>query len=227
MFAAVGSVYANMFDFRGRARRAEYWWFVLFVFVLNIAFSAGLALWMFGQADVMAALAADGDVETLLAQIQGQFLRVGAVAAVVMLFAIFIPQLAVTVRRLHDTGRSGWWMFKPFLISMGVALGVGFLAISPDGTASPALLIVTYLTPLACQIWYFVVMCLPGERGDNRFGPDPIEDRMQSEAGHPALVKEMDEELSRQVAEQRREEFKDYYRARVLPAIERNKTRRA
>jgi uncharacterized membrane protein YhaH (DUF805 family) len=32
------------------------------------------------------------------------------------LFLYWIPQLAVTVRRLHDTGRSGWWMFKPFIV---------------------------------------------------------------------------------------------------------------
>jgi uncharacterized membrane protein YhaH (DUF805 family) len=36
MFAAVGSVYANMFNFSGRARRAEYWWFFLFWIILNV-----------------------------------------------------------------------------------------------------------------------------------------------------------------------------------------------
>jgi hypothetical protein len=35
MFAAVGSVYANMFNFSGRARRAEYWWYFLFVIIMS------------------------------------------------------------------------------------------------------------------------------------------------------------------------------------------------
>lgn len=227
MFAAVRSVYANMFTFSGRARRAEYWWFFLFVILLNFALTGGVALWMFGQAEVMSALATDTGAEALVAQFQRQFMGGAAAFLAVMFFGVFLPQLSVTVRRLHDTGRSGWWMFKPFLIGIGLALGVGGLAAFTGGAVSPALLIVTYLTPLACQIWYLVVLCLPGERGDNRFGPDPIGDRLETGAGHPALVKEMDDALGRQVAEERREEFKDYYRARVLPAIERNKARRA
>jgi hypothetical protein len=48
----------------------------------------------------------------------------------------------------------------------------------------------------------------------------------RAEASHPALVKEMDEELGRMVADRRKEEFQDYYRARVLPAIERQKAAR-
>jgi hypothetical protein len=40
------------------------------------------------------------------------------------------------------------------------------------------------------------------------------------------MVKEMDEELGRMVADRRKEEFQDYYRARVLPAIERTKAAR-
>jgi hypothetical protein len=72
----------------------------------------------------------------------------------------------------------------------------------------------------------YVVLCLPGTHGNNRFGPDPIPDRPPRESSHPALVKEMDEELGRMVADRRKEEFQDYYRARVLPAIERTKSAR-
>jgi hypothetical protein len=46
MFAAVGSVYANMFNFSGRARRAEYWWYFLFVFIINIIAQGGLIYWL-------------------------------------------------------------------------------------------------------------------------------------------------------------------------------------
>jgi uncharacterized membrane protein YhaH (DUF805 family) len=45
MFAAVGSVYANMFNFSGRARRAEFWWFYLFCIIVSAIGTAGLMYW--------------------------------------------------------------------------------------------------------------------------------------------------------------------------------------
>lgn len=225
MFAAVGSVYANMFNFSGRARRAEYWWFFLFVFLMNIALSGGFAVWMLTQAPSLLAQGGEAALEALVLQYESLVLVASAVSLALMVFAVFIPQLAVTVRRLHDTGRSGWWMFKPFLVCLVAIAGV-MVATVALGPAAMGLLTMASFIPIACNIWYIVVMCLPGEHGENRFGPDPIADRPPSQTGHPALVKEMDEELSRIVAERRKEEFKDYYRARVLPAIERNKSRR-
>jgi uncharacterized membrane protein YhaH (DUF805 family) len=59
------------------------------------------------------------------------------------LFLYWIPQLAVTVRRLHDTGRSGWWMFKPFIWAFSALRPR--LRRRPDGggrvTPSPALML--------------------------------------------------------------------------------------
>jgi hypothetical protein len=46
MFAAVGSVYANMFNFSGRARRAEYWWYFLFILIMNFILHGGLIYWL-------------------------------------------------------------------------------------------------------------------------------------------------------------------------------------
>jgi uncharacterized membrane protein YhaH (DUF805 family) len=227
MFAAVRSVYANMFNFGGRARRAEYWWYFLFVIVMNFAISGALTGWMVMQAPAWAMPGNEAAAEALMMEFRGQFIAGSVVALVLMLFGYLIPQLAVTVRRLHDTGRSGWWIFKPFLVGIAAMGGIVVFAMGPlGGAAAPGLMVLAVFVPFACNVWYIVVMCLPGDHGDNRFGPDPIRDRKPSEAGHPALVKEMDEELSRQVALQRREEFKDYYQARVLPAIERNKSAR-
>jgi uncharacterized membrane protein YhaH (DUF805 family) len=226
MFAAVGSVYANMFNFSGRARRAEYWWFFLFIILMNVALSGGFTFWALTQAPSLLAQGGEAALEALVLQYESLVLVASAVGVAVMVFAVFIPQLAVTVRRLHDTGRSGWWIFKPFLVCV-VAIAAVMVAAVILGPAAIGLLTMASLIPIACNIWYIVVMCLPSERGENRFGPDPIADRPPEKARHPALVKEMDEELSRMVAERRREEFRDYYRARVVPAIERNKTRRA
>ena len=226
MFAAVWSVYANMFNFSGRARRAEYWLYFLFLIVINSAVSVAIPGLMLMQAFGWDMPGNEAAIEALLTEFRGPILTASGGTFVVMLFGVIIPQLAVTVRRLHDTGRSGWWMFKPLLVCIVAVFGLFFAAMFSGGDSAAGLMAVAVVIPLACYIWYMVVMCLPGDYGDNRFGPDPVEGRSPADARHPALVKEMDEDLSRPVAERRREEFKDYYRARVAPAIDRNRTRR-
>lgn len=90
MIEAVNSVFANYANFSGRARRSEYWYFVLFNMAAPMA--AGM---------VLAFLRMNDHAYELL---------VGIYSAVT-----FIPGLAVLVRRLHDVGRSGgcalWVLF--------------------------------------------------------------------------------------------------------------------
>lgn len=76
-------------DFSGRARRKEYWMFLLVNMLISIAlgFVAGF---------VGGTLGLSSNMSTAL--------------ALVYSVAIFVPSLAVSVRRLHDTGRSGWWL---------------------------------------------------------------------------------------------------------------------
>lgn len=74
--------------FSGRARRKEYWMFVLF----NIIFS-------------VVAVVLDNVLRTASEDL-GYGLLYGLYS-----LAVFIPGLAVTVRRLHDVGKSGWWIF--------------------------------------------------------------------------------------------------------------------
>jgi uncharacterized membrane protein YhaH (DUF805 family) len=75
-------------DFSGRARRKEFWMFFLFYFIFALVLSIidGLLGWGF----------ADGTFGILY---------------MLFVLAALLPYLAVTVRRLHDTGRSGWWYF--------------------------------------------------------------------------------------------------------------------
>ncbi|MFT2009884.1 DUF805 domain-containing protein [Pontibacter sp. 13R65] len=77
-------------EFSGRSRRSEYWYFMLF----NVIISMVLAL-----------------VDMAV----GSF---GILGGLYSLF-IFIPSLALTVRRLHDTGRSGWWMLISLIPFIG------------------------------------------------------------------------------------------------------------
>ena len=81
------SLYAT---FSGRARRAEYWQFTLFYFILNIVVS------------VIDATTMENGILTLLVGL-----------------ALFLPALGVAVRRLHDTNRSGWWILIIFIPIVG------------------------------------------------------------------------------------------------------------
>jgi uncharacterized membrane protein YhaH (DUF805 family) len=80
--------------FQGRARRKEYWMFLLF----NVLIAFGLG---FAMAFLSAMLGF------------GQSL-VNATSTIYSL-AVLIPGIAVGVRRMHDIGRSGWWIFFPIV----------------------------------------------------------------------------------------------------------------
>ncbi len=73
-------------DFKGRARRKEYWMFVLFNFIISFVMS-------------------------LLGLV---------VLSWIYTVAVFIPSLAVCVRRLHDIGKSGWWLLISFIPLIGL-----------------------------------------------------------------------------------------------------------
>jgi uncharacterized membrane protein YhaH (DUF805 family) len=88
---AVKSFWSNYTNFKGRARRSEYWFIQLFLIATNIAVAViDLALM-------------NGDVERFIAN------GGGGIVGLIWIFATIIPALAVLIRRLHDTNRSGWW----------------------------------------------------------------------------------------------------------------------
>jgi len=84
-------------DFNGRARRSEYWFFVLFNILIVMLI---------------------GIIDSLL------FVRFLGfpVLTLVYFFAQIVPGLAVAIRRLHDTNRSGWWLLLGFVPVVGLAV---------------------------------------------------------------------------------------------------------
>jgi uncharacterized membrane protein YhaH (DUF805 family) len=75
-------------DFNGRARRSEYWFFVLFTAIVSLIGSV---------------------LDTIFGLRSGAYGGTGPIQGVLQL-ALLVPGLAVGARRLHDTGRSGWWL---------------------------------------------------------------------------------------------------------------------
>ena len=90
--------------FEGRARRREYWMF----FLINLLI--GIVL---------------GIADAALARVVGQ--RGFAIFGPLYSLAVLIPSLAVGVRRLHDTGRSGWWLLISFVPLIGFIVLIVFL----------------------------------------------------------------------------------------------------
>lgn len=100
--ASVRHVFSNYVNFKGRAQRGEYWWFVLFVLLCAFATSA-----------VDSALFGTPADET--GPIYGLFI-----------LAILLPGVGVTARRLHDIGKSGWWQLINFVPLIGFLVMIYF-----------------------------------------------------------------------------------------------------
>ncbi len=130
---AVKLGFGKYLEFDGRATRAEYWWWQLFVILVS---------WV-----------------PIIGGIIG--------------LATLIPSLAVTSRRLHDVGRTGWWQVLPwgFLVVFFLALIFGFVLSSVFILAGISILAVIPVLILLL-VWY----CTRGENGTNKYGPEPSHD---------------------------------------------------
>ncbi len=147
---AIGEGLFNFMNFRARAARAEYWWWVLFALIIGI-------------------------VATILDFLIFRGWESGPFALITNL-ALFFPGLTVTVRRLHDTGKSGWWMLLLFAIVFLAAGGfVAALAANPFNPFQGVGLVfiaVPGVLFFACAILIFIWTLLPSNPGNNRYGPN-------------------------------------------------------
>jgi uncharacterized membrane protein YhaH (DUF805 family) len=97
---AVSTALSNYVNFSGRSARPEYWYFALFLVLVGIAASLiDLAL---GFVDVDSGLPGP--------------------LSIIFTLATILPGLSVSVRRLHDIGRSGWWVLISLVPIIGVIL---------------------------------------------------------------------------------------------------------
>lgn len=125
-----------LFVVRGRASRSEFWWFMLFIFLVNLA--GGMLFSLFPP-------------------------MLGASLSLVLSLLLLPPNLGVTVRRLHDRNLRGWWLLLP----LGA---LAFWGLS-GGVMSP----VNNILNFSMSLCYLIILCLPGQPGANRFGPEPAD----------------------------------------------------
>lgn len=90
-------------DFSGRAKRSELWWFLLFEVLVGI--TAGLISSFFVKYEIGGMVGRLADWLPVLAQL-----------------GLIIPHFAVGVRRLHDIGRTGWWMILALMPPLSIIL---------------------------------------------------------------------------------------------------------
>ena len=134
---SVKHVFTHYATFRGRASRSEFWWFQLFVLIV------GLIL-VFVDTATGLTVGASSE-EYLIGDTVIPFDSPGVgILSTIFSLAILIPSLAVGVRRLHDSDKSGWLMLLGYVLIC--ACGIGLI-----------LLIVLYL--------------LKSTPGDNKYGP--------------------------------------------------------
>jgi uncharacterized membrane protein YhaH (DUF805 family) len=160
-------------DFSGRSRRMEFWMWqlgkaIFFTLLFIVAFA------MMGPAFM------SGDPNSLGGAIVGiVFLYL---ICIVVGLAILVPDLAVAVRRLHDTERSGWWILAPMvpyiflIVTMGMVGATGSLDPKNPGGGLAALGIVGGVAALAVMVLAVVLLVfyfLEGTPGPNKYGPDP------------------------------------------------------
>ena len=96
--------------FTGRARRKEYWFFVLFYILIAI-----------GLGFIDSTLGLGSESYGLLSGLFG--------------LAMLLPALGVAIRRMHDTGRSGWWVLVSFIPFVGWLIFIWFA--TRDGEPGP------------------------------------------------------------------------------------------
>jgi uncharacterized membrane protein YhaH (DUF805 family) len=120
--------FLRFLDFSGRSRRREYWLFILlYTVAVCVATVLDIQLGLGGEYTSYSDFG-DGYASA------GFNVSLGPVA-IGTVIVFLIPLLSVTVRRMHDVDKSGWFMLIP--------------------------------------IYNFILTCIDGTRGPNRFGPDP------------------------------------------------------
>lgn len=167
---SVGTCFRKYADFSGRAGRPEYWWFFLFA-VVGSALFAILDAAIFGV-----------DAETSQAP---------RILSGLFHLAILLPMLSVAWRRMHDTGRPGWYVLLPMLLSFvflfaALAGVVTFAAVETRLDDASVLIapaawlgglgaLLVALVQFALAILMLWWLTRPSQPGSNQYGPAPAQ----------------------------------------------------
>jgi uncharacterized membrane protein YhaH (DUF805 family) len=114
---AVRRFFQKYATFSGRASRSEYWW---------------LTLVSIGVSIILNIITSVGSTTTAYASTPGPGAVIGGILAVIWGLATIVPSLALSVRRLHDSNKSGWMLLLGLIPFAGVIILLVFMLLGPE-----------------------------------------------------------------------------------------------
>ena len=172
-FEAIKTCLKKSFVFTGRARRSEFWWWTLFVSILG--FSASLIIEEIPEDNLL--------------------LMLPFTLGILVFFTYLgIASFAVSTRRLHDIGRSGWWYGASLIFGvvwsvwmvvkmLGLVSGMDLAHVDVESEAFVftvlkemwAVILIPYILYIAYSIVLLVWYCRDSQPGTNKYGENPKE----------------------------------------------------
>lgn len=157
---AVARFLRKAFVFHGRASRGEYWWVMLFIMLLSFAV---------GFLTVAATDLAGIDIDSALSD------NIANIASTILQILIFIPDMSLSVRRLHDENLSGWWVLLP--VATTIMSVVATLVVLVTGSGNQAevaqtmviAMLVFFGSELLTILLSVILMILPSNPAGARF----------------------------------------------------------
>lgn len=149
--------------FKGRARRSEFWNWTLAYVLLSVVLSVFNTFMMFSRLEAL-------DLDDPFSIYKSP----GYIVIALVGLALFLPNLGVTIRRLHDTGRSGWWVWVPVIAYFPMLWAALSVQTNPGSAMGMlAIMLLCGLVMLVIGIIILVWLCQDSEPQENEYGPSP------------------------------------------------------
>ena len=152
---AVKLAWSRLFDFKGRSRRSEFWWFMLAFYIcyyiVNVIVSSILPY----------------------------------LPATIINMVIFAAAIGVTVRRLQDNGHSKWWVIISYVLIVALNIYIAqsdimfeLMSVNPnmdnivEELSTPTISLLSFANMILCLV-IFVFCLIDGKREPNQYGESP------------------------------------------------------
>ena len=159
---AIKTCFKKYATFSGRARRSEFWYWVLFRTLLGIVFNFFIRTLFPShlQTEDMARCFTEGEPLPTNVSIELGF-------SFAMALVLLLPGLAVAVRRLHDTGKSGWHVLSWYVFSILLFSFATFKLLLPMIIFA----LISFIYGIILLVWF----CKNSQAVENKYGPNPKE----------------------------------------------------
>ena len=153
---ALKNFFHGYVDFKGCATRAEYWWVVLPIMLVNVgAIIIGAVLITLAIIGLQYGTGTDGVVAAV-------FAAVWIFLYIVAVFGLILPLIALVARRIHDCGFSAWVYYGPYL-------GWSVMSVLARISGDPMAILLMNMVNIAIFVWGLVLTLLPSKIQGNKY----------------------------------------------------------